>query len=495
MKKNQVVVIGAGLGGLSAAIRLASQGLKVQLFERNAAPGGKMNFVRQNGFCFDTGPSLLTLPFVVDDLFQFAGYKREEILEFVPIQPICRYFWPDETTLDAFTSPSKMQVSLEKLSEQDAANYPAFSEYTRKIYDLTANIFLFNPIREWDKLAKWENFKILPRIFQIDPLRTMHQGIRRFFKHPQIVQLFDRYATYNGSNPYQAPATLNIIPHVEYGLGSFYVQGGMYRLVEALVWLAKEVGVEIHFNQPVQKILHENRKITGVQIGSEKIRADYVISNADVVEAFNHLIDDFPGYRRKLNRFEPSLSGLVFLWGVNQQTPRLVHHNILFSENYRQEFKEIFRQAKIPADPTIYIAISSRRDPTHAPVGKENWFVLVNTPYLQNEEKRQPDIKPVRERVLGKMKKFGFDIANRIETEAIITPRDLYEKYRSNRGSIYGISSNSKSTAFRRPANRNRQIEGLYFAGGSTHPGGGVPLVILSGKICADLILERNRSY
>jgi len=487
-----VVVIGGGLGGLSAAIRLAQRGFNVQLFEQNSHLGGKMNRFTAENYYFDTGPSLLTMPFVVDELFSAAGVIRSDVLEFIPIDPICRYFWDDGRILDSSGDPIKMKAEINKFSAEDATRFDDFIEYAKRIYDLTADIFLFNSIHEMRSLLTRRHFSRLLRIHQIDPLRTLHQGISRFFKHPRIVQLFDRYATYNGSDPFHAPATLNIIPYVEFGLGSYYIKGGMYRLVSTLEDIARTSGVAIYTSTPVDQILQQQRRVQGVIVAKEKIAADVVVCNADVVVAHHTLIDGFPGKRQRLNQLEPSLSGMVFLWGVSKRQQQLAQHNIFFSNNYHLEFEQIFRHHRLPDDPTIYIAITSKTDAEHAPGHGENWFVLVNVPYLTDERDWHNEAMKLKKIILNKLRQFGIDIENQIVTEKIYTPLDFYQLYSSNRGSIYGISSNQRSTAFRRPANRSREINGLYFAGGSTHPGGGVPLVLLSGKICADLICART---
>ncbi|MBN2093638.1 phytoene desaturase [candidate division KSB1 bacterium] len=489
---HKVIVIGSGLGGLCAAILLAKKGFQVQLFELNSKPGGKMNEIHEQGFRFDTGPSLLTMPFVIDEIFAECGVDRKNYLEYVPIDPICRYFWSDGTQLDASMDVSQMIASLTNLSPEDAENYPSFLNYTKRIYDLTANVFLFSPIHEINKILKWQNLSKLFKIHQIDPFRTVHEGVLRFFKHPKTIQLFDRYATYNGSDPYRAPATLNIIPYVEYGLGSFYIKGGMYRLVEKLVELAQQSGVVIQTNCRVDKIISQRQKIQGVEIKNDFLPADFVVCNGDVVVSYNELIEGFDFRRKKLSQLEPSLSGLVFLWGMNKKFPQLAHHNIIFSDDYQSEFKQIFYEKIAPTDPTIYIAISSKKDPEHAPENGENWFVLLNMPSLNNKIDWKMAVDALREIILKKLMQTGLDARDHIQYEKILTPEDFYRLYRSNGGSIYGIASNDRNSAFKRPPNRNRDIQGLYFAGGSTHPGGGVPLTMLSGKLCADLIAENE---
>ncbi|MXV74698.1 phytoene desaturase [Candidatus Poribacteria bacterium] len=490
MENKRVAVIGGGLGALSGAIRLAKLGFSVQLFEKNPKIGGKVNEAILNGYRFDTGASLLTMPFVIEELFDFAGFKRSDYLNFVPIDPICRYFFPDGSMMDASADKAKMETAIAQLSPNDVEAYKRFLKYAERIHDLTAEIFMFTPIHEFRKLMRPQYFQTLFRLHQIDPFRTVHQSVSRFFSDPRLVQLFDRYATYNGSDPFQAPATLNIIPYIEYGLGGYYIRGGIYRLVEALETVASERGVQIYTSAEVERICHVSKRVNGIQVNGEKVDADYVLCGADAVVAHYELIDGHQHQREKVNKLEPSLSGMVFLWGIKGKHPRLAHHNIIFSSDYNTEFRQIFKHQQVPDAPTIYIAITSKADAAHAPVDGENWFVLLNMPYLAPGQMWEKEKVRMRTVVLDRLKALGFDISDRIEVEQIYTPEDFAELYASNQGSIYGVSSNSKTTAFKRLPNRSRLLKGLYFAGGSVHPGGGIPLVILSGKMAATLLAE-----
>ena len=501
MENKRVAVIGGGLGALSGAIRLAQLGFSVQLFEKNPKIGGKVNEVVLEDYRFDTGASLLTMPFVIDELFDFAGFKRANYLDFVPIEPICRYFFPDGSMMDASADKAKMKTAIAQLSPNDVAAYERFLRYAERIHKLTAEIFLFTPIHEFRNLLQPRHFRTLLRLHHIDPFRTVHQSVSRFFSDPRLIQLFDRYATYNGSDPFQAPATLNIIPYIEYGLGGYYIKGGIYRLVDALEMVAREQGVQIQTSATVERICQvQNQRVNGVQVNGERIDADYVLCGTDAVVAYHELIDRHQHQREKLDQLEPSLSGMVFLWGIKRKHPKLAHHNIIFSSDYKTEFKQIFKHQQVPDEPTIYIAITNKVDTAHAPTGAENWFVLLNMPYLAPGQVWEKEKIRMRRVVLDRLKPLGLNIADQIEVEQVYTPKDFSELYASNRGSIYGISSNSKTTAFKRLPNRSRNLKGLYFAGGSVHPGGGIPLVILSGKMAATLIAEdytsrRNERY
>ncbi len=489
MKNRRIAVIGGGLGALSGAIRLAQLGFSVQLFEKNPKIGGKVNEVILGDYRFDTGASLLTMPFVIDELFDVAGFKRSDYLDFLPMEPICRYFFSDGAVMDASADKQKMEAAIAQLSPNDVEAHGRFLKYAERIHDLTAEIFMFTPIHEFRKLMRPRHFRTLFRLHQIDPFRTVHERVSRFFSDPRLVQLFDRYATYNGSDPFQAPATLNIIPYVEYGLGGFYIRGGIYRLVDALESVARERGVQIHTSAKVERVCRVGKRVSGVQVNGEIIDADYVLCGADAVIAHHELLDQ-QHRREKLSQLEPSLSGMVFLWGVKGKYSALAHHNIVFSSDYRTEFRQIFKHQQVPDEPTIYIAITSKTDAAHAPADGENWFVLLNMPYLAPGQVWEQEKARMRTVVLDKLKQLGFDIAARIAVEQVYTPEDFAELYASNKGSIYGVSSNSKTTAFKRLPNRSRLLKGLYFAGGSVHPGGGIPLVMLSGKIAATLIAE-----
>ena len=510
MENKRVAVIGGGLGALSGAIRLAQLGFSVQLFEKNPKIGGKVNEVVLEDYRFDTGASLLTMPFVIDELFDFAGFKRSDYLDFVPIDPICRYFFPDGSMMDASADKSKMETAIAQLSPNDVKAYKRFLKYAERIHNLTAEIFMFTPIHEFRKLMRPRYFRTLFRLHQIDPFRTVHQSVSRFFSDPRLVQLFGRYATYNGSDPFQAPATLNIIPYIEYGLGGYYIKGGIYRLVDALEAVARERGVQIRTSAEVERICCVDKRVNGVQVNGETVDADYVLCGADAVVAYHELIltknatpasmlkarvlgQGHQHQREKVNQLEPSLSGMVFLWGLKGKHPKLAHHNIIFSSDYNTEFRQIFKHQQVPDEPTIYIAITSKADAAHAPVDGENWFVLLNMPYLAPGQQWEKEKVRMRAVVLDRLKQLGFDIADRIEVEQIYTPEDFAELYASNRGGIYGVSSNSKTTAFKRLPNRSRLLKGLYFAGGSVHPGGGIPLVMLSGKMAATLIAEDHK--
>jgi phytoene desaturase len=304
-----------------------------------------------------------------------------------------------------------------------------------------------------------------------------------------MVQLFDRYATYNGSSPYKVPATLNIIPYVEYGLGGFAVTGGIYAIPAALGRLAGQLGVRMFLETRVERVLHRNGRVKGIRVGGEDMDYPIVVSNADVLRTYEDLLVD-PEARlaRRYGALEPSSSGLVFFWGMDGKNPELGVNNIFFSGDYPREFRELFVEQVCPVEPTVYVNITSKVTPGDAPEGGENWFVLINAPCDVGQDWPQ-EVAASRERILDRVRQgLGRSIAREIVSEEVMNPRDIQNNTGSRMGSLYGISSNTSMAAFLRHPNRSRRYRGLYFCGGSVHPGGGMPLAVLSGKIAADLI-------
>jgi phytoene desaturase len=487
--KKRIGIIGSGLGGLSAAIRLASSGYDVEVFESNSGPGGKASSVEFNGFRFDGGPSLLTMPFVLEDLFRAAGEELTNYINFKKMNIICKYFYPDSIVLNAYSDINEFANEIELKTSDKKESVIKYLNYCKNIYDLTAELFLYKSPSQIKTFLNFKAFKTLLHLNRIDPFRTMDKSNRRYFEDEKIIQLFNRYATYNGSDPYKAPATLNIIQHVEYNLGTFVPENGIYAITQALYDLAVKQNVKFHFNTEVVSIITDNKVVKGIKSSKDIHQFDATISNADVNTTFQRLLKDNISFESKRYRkLEPSLSGLVFYWSINDKHPQLEVHNVLFSENYKNEFDDIFQRQIIPEDPTIYIYISSKYNSSDAPTGNENWFVMVNAPYIkdQNWEK---EIRSVRKRIINKINSLlNINIEPKIISEKVLSPLNIQNQTGSYRGSIYGISSNNRFSAFLRQPNKSRSYKNLYFVGGSAHPGGGIPLVILSGKIASDLI-------
>lgn len=488
-----IAIIGAGLGGLSVALLLKNQGFDPTIFEKNDQFGGKINNLDLNGFRFDTGASLVTMPFVVENLFDSLNEDLSKYLKINKLDVITKYFFPDGTTINAFSDLNRFIHEITTKTNEPPENIQKYFEYSKKIYDLTSDLFIFNDFSSIRKLLTHKGLKTLLNIFKIDPFRTIHQANSSFFRDKRIVQLFDRYATYNGSNPYKAPATLNIIPYVEYLLGGYYFSEGMYSLIKALRNLCNKNGIKIHNNELVVDLEVSDGKITKLTTNKQTYEFDYYISNSDVNYTYMNLLKDYVSTEAKRNaQNPPSSSALVFYWGVEGTHPLLDIHNIFFSKDYQNEFTQIFEYKKVPDDPTIYVYISSKFNPNDAPKGCENWFVMINTPENTGQDWNSI-INSTRNIIINKLKKLtGIDLQNKITIEKTLTPVDIEINTLSYLGSIYGISSNNRKAAFLRQKNRSKKYKNLFFVGGSVHPGGGIPLVISSAKIVSKMFEEMN---
>ena len=358
----EIIIIGAGLGGLSAACRLAKAGFSVTILEKNETIGGKVNLVEADGYKFDTGASLLTMRHVLEDLFEFAGRELKDYLDIIPLEPICRYFWTDGTIFDASTDLAKTAAEIAKLEPNDALNFHNYLTDAKQKYEIAEKTFLAHSLND---LPKFLRPKYLKDLLAISSLRTLDKHNKSYFGSPKLRQLFNRFATYNGSSPYQTPATFALIPFVEFGLGAWYVKGGMYEIPRSLEKLAWELGVTIYTESEVEKIEIENGKAVGVRVSGESFGCDFVIANSDAIETYRNLIDKRTRKSfsdKKLNKIEPSCSGFVLLLGTKKQFPSLVHHNIFFSDDYKAEFDSIFKQKRPPMNPTIYVCAASKTE-------------------------------------------------------------------------------------------------------------------------------------
>ncbi len=490
MEKTRIGIVGAGIGGLATAVRLAAAGFRTEVFEKNHTSGGKVGEIRDAGFRFDTGPSLFTLPQLLDELFETAGTPPEMRLKYYQLPEVCRYFFPDGKQLTVPSSPETFAGNAESSIREPSVNVLSYLRRAETLYDLTSGVFLFSPFQKLNKLLVKKNIRVALRLHQLRAFSTLHRYNRQSFLQSNMVQLFDRYATYNGSNPFRAPATLNIISHLEHNLGAWFPEGGMRKIAEALEQEATRLGVTFHFHTPVQEILVSRNTVTGLSTGAGIRPFDHVVSNADIFHTYQKLL---PGSRlpRALGKQDISTSAIIFLWGVEGMHLELGMHNILFSDDYKREFDHLNQGDLLYKDPTVYIYISARENPDDAPSGCENWFVMVNAP----ADKGQYDplnIKQVRDAVLQKIEnRLGRNIQALIRTENINTPDALACQTNAFRGALYGMASNNMFSAFLRHPNFSRKIKNLWFAGGTVHPGGGIPLCLSSAKIVSELLMER----
>lgn len=483
----KVGIIGAGIAGIAAAIRLASKGYSVEVFDANSYPGGKLSEVRLKDYRFDAGPSLFTMPQYVDELFQIAGKRPADYFEYESLAIACRYFYEDGTIINAYTNPQKFAREVkEKLGVEEKIILNHLSHAAR-IYKAVGKLFLEKSLHKIGNYLSLDTLKALFYLPGIDLYKTLHESNQSRLKHPKLVQLFNRFATYNGSSPYLAPGILNVIPNLEHNIGAYFPKGGMYSITNSLYQLAKDLGVQFHFNQPVTKIVLDKRQISGLEVGNMKIAFDKIVSNADVYPTYKKLLDVEKPPQRVLNQ-DRSSSALIFYWGIKKEFNQLDLHNIFFSQHYEEEFDYIFNRGQIHPDPTVYINVTSIYNPEDAPAGHQNWFTMINVPPNTGQDWDQM-ILEARKNIIKKMNRMlGENLEDQIEVEAILEPRTIESKTSSYQGSLYGASHNQMMAAFHRHPNFSQQIKGLYFCGGSVHPGGGIPLCMLSAKIVDEVI-------
>ena len=477
----KIAVIGSGIGGLATACRLASKGHEVTVFEKNTTPGGKISEIHMNGYRFDAGPSLFTLPELVEELYAAAGEKVPSTFIYNKLEVLCKYFYNSGENLIAWSEQKKFtEECVQKLGE-DPDNITEYFKSASLIYKITADIFLFNSLHKVKNLLKFSVLKSLFQVFKIRFYKTMHGDNSSNFKSPLLVQLFDRYATYNGSSPFKAPATLNVIAHLENNLGAYFPEKGMYTIVENIYELALKKGVQFNFNSLVTSIDIKNKKAVGLSVGGKNYAFDKIVSDSDINYVVNHLMDH--PKKKQIKRLEPSSSALVFYWGINKEFPELDLHNILFSSDYKEEFNNLFDKKTIDADPTVYIFVSSKMVKSDAPTNCENWFVMVNAP--SNSKENWDDlIQTTKQNIINKINKsLKTNIEDYIVQEKIASPITIEQNTLSKGGALYGNSSNSMFSAFLRHPNFLKSVKNLYFVGGSVHPGGGIPLCLASAKI------------
>ncbi|WP_298542062.1 1-hydroxycarotenoid 3,4-desaturase CrtD [uncultured Aquimarina sp.] len=487
MSNKKVIIIGSGIAGLAAAIRLRNQNFDVRVYETNTYPGGKLTEINADGYRFDCGPSLFTMPQFVTELFDNSKKKVLDYFEYSKKEVVCNYFYEDGTRFSALADAKKFANEAGKIFNVEETEVLRYFKNSKLKYDLTSSLFLEKSLHKLTTYLSFDTIKAITRIGSLGINTNLHHLNSNSFKDPKLVQFFDRFATYNGSSPYLTPGIMSMIPHLEQYYGTFFPKGGMHSITKSLYQLALDLGVAFHFESKVDQIVVKKKKATGVIINNKYLEADIIISNMDVVPTYRKLLPDQKPPDKTLKQPRSS-SALIFYWGIKKQFPELDLHNIFFSKNYKEEFQHIFEKKKVFNDPTVYINITSKNESNDAPKGCENWFVMINVPGNEGQDWDEI-INQSRKNILDKLSRLlNTNIENLIETEQILDPRSIEANTQSYQGSLYGSSSNNKYAAFLRHPNFSKSIKNLYFCGGSVHPGGGIPLCLLSGKIVSELI-------
>ncbi|GAF21402.1 phytoene desaturase family protein [Shouchella hunanensis] len=483
-----IAIIGSGLGGLAAAVLLASSGYKVDVFEKHSYPGGKMKRYHIGGARFDFGPNTLTMPDVFKEIFTLSGANPDDYVQFKKLENHTMNYFPDGST---FLSSSDRERMIAQLATFNigATHYDSYVKSITKLY--THAVKEFFP-RTFSSLQEYASFRLLRSISAVKPLTTMHDFHQSFFTDKRIVQMLDRYATYIGSSPYLTPATFAMIGYLEYVDGVYYVPGGNPTIAEAFHKRAQELGVTFHFNEEVTQLqINDQQTITSLSTKkNERLHYDGYLLNGDYLTVYPKLVDKAyrPSFTEDVNVKEPTSSAFVILSATNRKTAAKHYHQVYFSHDYEKEFEDIFSKKSYPLDPTIYISNSSTVDTSAVSnTGGDNLFILVNAPSLTNDN-RYVDKEDLKNWVYRLLEKKGVFIKEFVIDDLVITPQQLSEEFHSYFGGLYGYTSHSLSQAFNRPATKGKDIKNLYFTGGSTHPGGGSPMVVQSGRNAANLM-------
>lgn len=483
----KAIVIGSGIAGLASALRLNKKGYNVHVFEGNSYAGGKLHAFNNQSFRFDFGPSLFTMPHLMEELFELYDMDTAKYFSYIKKEVVCNYFWDDGTT---FSVPANEDLFVEKASKAFSTKKELLVNYLKRNkekYELTSDIFLSKSLHKWKTYLSKETISSLLQVYKLDISSTLNEVNEHQFSDPKLIQLFNRYATYNGSSPYSTPGIMSMIPHLEMHYGTFFPKGGMHEISQSLFRLAQDVGIQFHFDEPVISIEYDKKRVSGVKSKKAIYHSDVVVTNMDVFSTYQKLLPNAKQPKKVLSQ-ERSSSAIIFYWGINKTFPQLDLHNILFSSDYNEEFEQIFEYHNLSDDLTVYINITKKEKSDDAPDGCENWFVMVNCPGNFGQDWDQI-LQKARKSITEKINQIlSVNIEDHIVTEDILDPISIEKKTSSHRGSLYGTSSNSKFSSFLRHPNFSRQFKNLYFCGGSVHPGGGIPLCLLSAKIATDQI-------
>jgi phytoene desaturase len=497
----RVAIVGGGLGGLAAACTLAARGHDVTLFERNEWVGGKACVLESDGFRFDMGPTILSVPSVLRRVFAEAGKTMEDELELVALDPQWRCFFNDNSRLDLVADVGAMAESLERWAPGSGLGdgYRRFSRLAETLYGIADRYFFYRPIGSFWDMFRLESFFRTPLIADVFRMRlwsTVAGTVRKFLREPRVAQMADHFTQYVGSSPYLAPAMLCSIAHMQTSEGIWYPMGGTRAVPVALERLARELGVTVHTGTPVQSITAPQDRATGLVAGGRGLQFDAVVSNCDTMRTHAELLTHSPMTEKELRHFQPACSGVVLYLGLDRKYEQLSHHNFVFSQDPEEEFDAIYDKGEPAPDPTCYVCAPSLTEPAVAPDGGEALYILVHAPHLRRDHDWPKMLPEYRRVILDKMARTAgcSDIEKHIVFEAALTPVDIRDRYITLKGAIYGLASHGRLTGAVKPSNRSPHVRNLYFGGGSANPGPGMPMALMSGWIAADALDQDARS-
>ncbi|GEP09468.1 phytoene desaturase family protein [Methylobacterium gnaphalii] len=492
---SSVAVIGGGLGGLAAACVAAARGHRVTLYDKNAWLGGKAAVLHEGGFRFDMGPTILTVPRVLERIFAEAGRSVHDALDLRRLDPQWRCFFEDGSRIDLVENVEAMAASMDRFAPGQGVGdgYKKFLSISENLHSVSERFFFWKAVQDlFDTIDIRANMNpaTLRDVLSLRMHSTVAGTIRGKVKDARLAQMLDHFVQYVGSSPYGAPAVLCAIGHMQVSEGVWYPMGGTRAVAKGLAKLATDLGAEMRPAEEVTGLDIAGGAVRGVRTARGTVAYDAVISNMDSVRTYRELVGGETGKAYDAKTFEPACSGVVLYLGLNKRYGHLGHHDFVFSRDPEEEFDFIYRKGEPAPDPTAYLAAPSITDPSVAPEGGEALYVLVHTPYLRPHHDWQKMFPAYRRVILDKLKRTGGmpDIEERIVVERHLTPQDIHERYNVLNGAIYGLASHGRVTGAFKPGNRSREVKGLYLAGGAAHPGPGMPMVMMSGWIAADTL-------
>ncbi len=498
VKTNQekVLIVGGGLAALGSACTLAARGYKVELFEKNAWLGGKAAVLEKEGFRFDMGPTILTIPSILRRIFAEANRKMEDYIPMVKLEPQWRSFFDDGSILDLVSDEKQMAINLDKFGPNCAEGYKKFLQYSERLNRISQRFFFWKSIGGLKDMFDWRTMfqaSSLTDVLAINMGKSVAQCVRKFVPEHRVSQMIDHFTQYVGSSPYQAPAVLCGIAHMQTSEGIWYPLGGTASVPRALKKLGEELGVAFHTGMGVKRILNDGKKTLGIELeNGEQVLGAAVISNSDAVRTHRELLPDTRAAYKFENRrgYEPACSGVVLYLGLDKRYEQLEHHNFVFSRDPEEEFDWIYKKGEPAPDPSCYACAPAKTEPGVAPPGGEALYILVHTPYLRKHHDWNKMFPAYRKVILEKIEKTAGlkDLQKHIVFESALTPQDINDRYHVLNGAIYGLASHGKMFGAFKPANRSPDLKGLYLSGGSAHPGPGMPMVLMSGWIAANTL-------
>ncbi len=489
--KKKIAVIGSGFGGLSAAIRLQAQGFEVKIFEKRDQPGGRAYVYREKGFTFDAGPTVITAPECLEELFALSGKKMSDYVEMMPVSPFYRLFWDDGYKFDYSNNAKELYAQIEKKSPRDVKGYEDFLAYSKEVFAEGYTKLAATPF-----LHLWSMVKVSPQLMRLGAYRSVYSTICKFIKDEHLRQAFSFHSLLVGGNPFSTSSIYTLIHYLERNWGVFFPRGGTGALVHALVKYFEELGGKIVYQNEIEEILTEGGHITGVKPrGSAIWNCDAVVSNGDVVHTYRDLLKKNPQAQKKaasLEKQDFSMSLFLIYFGTKKKYPHLAHHNVLFGPRYKGLLEDIFKNGVLPEDFSLYLHAPSLSDRTLAPEGCEAFYVLAPVAHMGKLKVDWKKEAPIyAEKIMKYMEeKYIPGLRENLVVQKIFTPEDFQTELNAHLGNAFSLEPKLTQSAYFRLHNRDKNIKGLYFVGAGTHPGAGVPGVVNSAKATAGLVVE-----